>query len=567
MSPDTPTPKARPTYADWLRTRRPIAGAEDPDERTVLDRLTDQRDALLTELQSQIEQRQTQRAEFETRTAAEDEEQRPSEEQRTEFAASEQSFSEQIAERMAEVRVLDSRIEEERALERSRGIAARASSGGGSVSVTSEPLTYRRDNARETSYWMDLAAQQVPQVRETASAAVLDGYQERLQRHAREMESVIEVRSRERDRLAERRIEAAEQEFRGRYGARGAFDASPFETRAPNRVPGQGGYVVPPLWLIDDYIPALRPGRVAVGMMRNMPLPSGTDSINVPKLNVPTLTAVQTADNAPVASRDFTDTFVQANVKTIAGQEDVPIQLLEQSPGQILDQILTTDLVADYNKQVDLQGLVGNGVGAPLSGGQIVGLYPASNWGANTVPWTQATPVGSAFFQLLAAMASKTATTRFNLMDFGYLLHPRRWFWGASYPDSTGRPLVSSSSFNPFNPQALEQSMVPAEGYVGQVPFGPRVHIDANVPTTDGAGVPGAGTADIAIGAIWDDIWFFEGDLRTRVLSEVLSGTLQVRFQVYNYVAMLARYGPSITLAYGTGLAAPTGDGGAIAFT
>jgi hypothetical protein len=39
---------------------------------------------------------------------------------------------------------------------------------------------------------------------------------------------------------------------------------------------------------------------------------------------------------------------------------------------------------------------------------------------------------------------------------------------------------------------------------------------------------------------------------------EVLSGTLQVRFQAYNYVAFLARYGQSISVVQGTGLASPT---------
>ena len=40
------------------------------------------------------------------------------------------------------------------------------------------------------------------------------------------------------------------------------------------------------------------------------------------------------------------------NVKTIAGQEDVPIQLIEQSPGQILDRVLMTDLIADSGNVV-----------------------------------------------------------------------------------------------------------------------------------------------------------------------------------------------------------------------
>jgi uncharacterized protein YneR len=69
-----------------------------------------------------------------------------------------------------------------------------------------------------------------------------------------------------------------------------------------------------------------------------------------------------------------------------------------------------------------------------------------------------------------------------------------------------------------------------------------------------------SGTNDVAIAAKWDDLWLFESDLRVRVLSEVLSGSLEVRFQVFNYVAFLARYGQSIALSQGTYFAAPTGS-------
>jgi hypothetical protein len=43
--------------------------------------------------------------------------------------------------------------------------------------------------------------------------------------------------------------------------------------------------------------------------------------------------------------------------------------------------------------------------------------------------------------------------------------------------------------------------------------------------------------------------------MRTRVLQEVLSGTLQVRLQVYNYVAFMANRRPeAISVISGTGL-------------
>ena len=208
-----------------------------------------------------------------------------------------------------------------------------------------------------------------------------------------------------------------------------------------------------------------------------------------------------------------------------------------------------TDLIADYNKQVDVQVLTGSGVGAPLSGGQVVGIYPASNWGATTVsgtslglgtPGTNLSYVSpqAEYFQMLGALASKTAYARFNLADFTYLTHPRRWFWGVTGLDFAGRFLGSDDGFGPWNASAIDTVDMPFEGLAGRVPWGPRVYIDANVPLTDsGAGAAG-GACDFSMGAIWDDLWLFEGDLRTRVLTEVLSGTLELRFQVNNQFCM-----------------------------
>jgi len=76
---------------------------------------------------------------------------------------------------------------------------------------------------------------------------------------------------------------------------------------------------------------------------------------------------------------------------------------------------------------------------------------------------------------------------------------------------------------------ALNEVNVPAEGLAGRTPFGANVYIDANVPTTDTDVDASGGTYDVAVAAKWDDLWLFEGDLRTRVLPEVLSGTLQIR--------------------------------------
>jgi hypothetical protein len=104
-------------------------------------------------------------------------------------------------------------------------------------------------------------------------------------------------RERARQKAAERDRDALDKDVRTR--GRGTM----FEKRVnPNRTDGQGGYFVPPLWLVDDYIDLPRFGRTFANTVRNMALPSGTDSINVPKVATGTATGVQTADAGAVTS-------------------------------------------------------------------------------------------------------------------------------------------------------------------------------------------------------------------------------------------------------------------------
>jgi hypothetical protein len=75
------------------------------------------------------------------------------------------------------------------------------------------------------------------------------------------------------------------------------------------------------------------------------------------------------------------------------------------------------------------------------------------------------------------------------------------------------------------------------------------------IPTNLGAGV----NEDRVILTRNDDHVWFEGTLRARSLSEVLSGNLTVRLQVFNYVAFTAGRFPSATaVVAGTGLVTPT---------
>lgn len=534
------------------------------EDRSVLEQLKDQRSQLFTEAASAVEARRKERDEFTAREKTDD---KPSDEDRKAFDDAEAGFGAAHDQRMAEVRTLDKRIDEEELLERRREDATRASQRE-RVEVTKEPLTYERGNGN--SYFKDLAIFQLPGARSHLGDT---GSNERLEKHATEMRveypKIIEQRDREARSAIDRAEHETTRELAGPLGirARGVEDnpfiGSPIEQRVnPNRLDGQGGFFVPPLWL-PEFIKALRAGRTTADLCRQMPLPTGTDSINLPKIKEPTEVAPQTQDAAPVASKDWTDTSVQANVKTLAGQSDVAIQLLEQSPYH-LDEVIMEDLIADLNRKVDREVIAapGTNTGA-LNAGLIKGLYPSSNWESNTLTWTEGTPLPQAFNQAAGAAISQIASTRFSTQNVHVVVHPRRWYWFATGLDgasgTAGRPMVSVDGFGPYNAEALYAGLAnPAEGLVAKLPYGPHnIYIDANIPTKDSSGTPGAGAADIILAAKFDDAWLFEGDLRTRALSEVLSGTLEIRFQVFEYYAFLVRYGQSIAQVTGTGLAAP----------
>ena len=543
------------------------------EDVNLLDQLRALRDTKLVEQDTALTQRDAPRSDFEKRKAAfETRTDKESDEAKAElkadedaFDAAERAFDAAFDLRATEIQTITRRIKEEEAREAGREAAGRASRTG--VTHVGEPHIYRKDNADKISYFRDLCYTD-PKI---AGAIGGNGAEalDRLQKHGIDSEGWLQRRAQERERRASLEIDSAEREFRKSFVTgvkRGSFDSSPFERRVnPNLAQGQGGYFVPPEWLIDEFIPYLRAGRVVAGLCKQMTLPEGTDSINIPKISTPTLVAPQNANNAPVASQDIQDSAVQANVKTLAGQEDVAIQLIEQSPGQIFDRVVMEDLLADYNRLVDRMAIYGSGQNTTsLNAGQIQGIYPATNWSANQVTWTSGSPLGQSFNQALAALASKASYNRYSLENFHFAMHPRRWFWFASQLDGlnglSGRPIVSNSDFGPFNIDALEVDEVPFEGLAGRVPFGPNAYIDGNIPTNDnGSGVQ-SGSYDIAIGAKWDDLWLFEGDLRTRVLPEVLSGTLEVRYQVYNYLAFLVRYGQSISMLNGSGLSAPIGS-------
>lgn len=371
------------------------------------------------------------------------------------------------------------------------------------VHVRREPMTYSRGS--RNGYFRDIYLQ----ARNDPDAIA------RLQRHAKE----IHVE-------AEARVRQGKEEFR---------DLTTTDTA--------GGFFVPPLWLIDQYAPLARASRATADLLNSRPLPGGTDSINIPRITTGTATAIQTANNAAVQETDIVDASVAAPVRTIAGQQDVSVQLLEQSP-IAFDEVVFSDLIADYNTKLDVQVLAGSG-----SSGQVTGLTVVSS--INAVTYTDATPTVAEIYAKIADAIQQIHTNRFQ-PPTAIVMHPRRWAWFMAALDTTNRPLVLPNQNSPMNAIGI-QANVDSETVVGTIQ-GLPVITDPSIATNGGGGT----NEDYILILRAADSWLFESSIRTRVLPDVGSGTLTTRLQVYGFVALATRYAKSISQITGTGLVAPT---------
>ena len=393
--------------------------------------------------------------------------------------------------RLALVKELDARVAELELVERGADGVRREMPTGASLQVRSEPRTYS-PNPAGPSYFRDLLARH----RDNDGAA-----SERLARHRTEVER---------------------------------------ETRDISRVDGAGGELVPPLWLIDSYVDLPRVGRAICDLFSSMPLPPGTDSINLPKITTGPQVAAQTADNASVQETDSVTSSVVGPVRTIAGHQDVAIQLVEQSPlSGGLDRLIFDQLLRDYARVLEGQSWTGTG-----ASGQLTGVLTLA--GTGSVTYTDASPTVPEMYLPITQSLANVMTNRVAAPN-AIAMSTRRWAWMLGALDTSNRPLVVPSDAGPTNAVAALNGLE-AGGIVGRI---------ASLPVVGSLGCPvnlGAGTnEDRIVTGLWTDSILMEGATKTRVLPDVLSGNLTIRFQLYKYVALVHRNATAYCVISGTG--------------
>jgi HK97 family phage major capsid protein len=399
------------------------------------------------------------------------------------------AFDERIEELTEQVRMDDAA----RSMEARYAPAARRNNSGesrmtGSARITSEPSTYSREG--RNSYFLDLA------------------------------------------RVAQT----------GDRDARARLERNDAEQRALNTTNGTGGEFVPPAWIVDQYVRYARPHRVFADLVETQPLPAGTDSINIPKVSGGTATAVQGTQNTAIQNTDAQTTSIASSVFTVAGGQTISLQMLEQSPIRA-DEVILSDLAADYAKQLDTLYLTGSG-----TGGQPTGVLTLGGTNAVTYSGTALTGANS-LYNAVASAISKIWTARYAAPT-AIVMHPRRFAFMLAQADSSGRPIIIPAQGNAFNAPGLLGPDLNAEGPVGTF-AGLPVFLDPNVPTNKGAG----NDEDRIIVLKADDLFAWEGNMRAEAFQQTYANTLSLFLRVYNYASFQpARYPSSISVISGTGL-------------
>jgi HK97 family phage major capsid protein len=300
--------------------------------------------------------------------------------------------------------------------------------------------------------------------------------------------------------------------------------------------PGGSEFVVPQ-YLQAAWIGTARAGRPFVDVLPRMNLPTSGMSFVLPRVATAPAVGVQVNEADAVLETDLDADAVTVYVRTFAGQNDISQQLLDRSDPSF-DQVLFSELAADYDEKLDVQCLAGTG-----SNGQHLGVRAVTN--INTQTYTATTPVATGLISKVYGAISDIATNRKRSPN-AIVMHPRRAAWLAA---------SLSSSFPLVQQGQLMQAVGVQDGGFLRTFAGLQVVADPNIGTTYGAGT----NEDEIYVVFADDLLFAEGPMQARVLHEVLSGTLQVRVQVFAYSAFAsARYPKAIAKVSGTGLAAPT---------
>lgn len=387
-------------------------------------------------------------------------------------------------------------------------------------------IELRNAKAAELAAKVDGAG--VPEKRQTASVKIVSEeltYSERTAQNF--LQDAVNAHFR-RDPGAEERIARHQREMATEYRA---SSTSSF-----------AGLVVPQ-YLVDLYAPLARAGRPFADAVRKHTLPPQGMSVVISRITTGTGVAYQTSQNDTAFSQDPDDTTLTVDVNTIAGQNSVSKQALLR--GYNIENIVLSDLIRAYHTKLDDSLLNGSGAnGQPLGlNGMTTGIV---------VTYTATTGTVAGVFPKIADAIQQIQSTIYANPN-AIVMHPRRLAFFLAGLDSSNRPLVVPSTYNPTNAMGTGLG-TPPYGNSGYSLLGLPIITDANVTTTASTDQDRIYVVDLNECHLWE-----EGGSPTYVRFEEPNGKVALNFVLFGMSAFTAlRYPGAIARIQGTGLATPS---------
>ncbi len=192
-----------------------------------------------------------------------------------------------------------------------------------------------------------------------------------------------------------------------------------------------------------------------------------------PKITAGNTAAVQSAENATIATTDWTDEYITVTPNTYAAASYVSDQALSLSP-VALDSLIFQDLFAALAVEIETAVLYDAAFG--------LDTLAVSSGTVFSTGSSDTADVLAAFGRALNAIA----TIRCNTSDVVAITHPSVILHQTSHVDTTGRPIyLGDHGFNPAgipgSVDTLGQTVAPALTIQG-VP----VYADANITVSGG---------------------------------------------------------------------------------
>jgi HK97 family phage major capsid protein len=303
--------------------------------------------------------------------------------------------------------------------------------------------------------------------------------------------------------------------------ARARLNEHAQEQRTGLTTTGDGSSFSPPVYLEELWIQAAVAAKPFVACIPEYEAPKG-HTINVPQITAPGTVGVQATELSTVTNTDQTDDFLSTTLTTIAGQQTISRQLLDQSPIDI-DSIIFKGLSQSWAAKQDYQALYGTG-----SSGQYTGIANLS--GITTIGWPGNT-IQNIYTGLTTAIKLHWQN-RFLAPDT-LLVHPNTWAeWLNKLDTTNGRPLFVPQAQGPFNAAGIVNNLN-TQDVVGSV-LGLRVITDPNI--TSAAGVE----SSFVFRA--DDLMFFTSGMRAQVHQDRYADQLAILLSLWSYDGLIARY-------------------------